>query len=322
MAPIPSASRLVNCTQLKENAIRSPTRPSGEIENMAAHSGLYSAIMARRSTRRYDRRPLAPSVLGQVGDIVASTRPLVAENQFTALLRHASPGIDLVKDFGGYGRILNPPHYVVPYVHGERCQLAEAGYRLEQIAVRLTALGIGSCFIGALPRESQVRALYNLPNDARVAALLTLGWPSTSVGGRTTNQLLRLVAGADRRLPVNRIFFDGSFGSPALPPSTIAPLVEAARRAPSAVNAQPWRFLWLDEQLYVFVTRRNRRYLRDAQQEYRFHDVGAAMANITLMMEAMNMKVSWAIIGEGQLDVPSHPSDLEPIACLATDQAR
>jgi nitroreductase len=287
---------------------------------MTADSELYTAILARRSTRRYDRQPLDRFTLGQVGGIITSTRPLVAENQFTALLRDAPPGTDLVKRLGGYGRIVNPPHYLVPYVEGERHQLEEAGYRLEQIAVRLTALGIGTCFIGALSRESAVRTLYGLPDTARVAAFLILGRPSVARAGRVTNRLLQLVAGADRKLPAHKIFFEGSFAAPSAPPEPIAPLIEAARSAPSAVNAQPWRFLWLDGRMFLFVTRRNLRYGYGLQEEYRFHDAGAAMANISLALDALRWNGHWAMASGTEPGLPAYPPALEPIATLTLQQ--
>ena len=278
---------------------------------------LRGAILGRRSIRRYDRQPLDAGSLAQVQGIISGTEPLIAGNQFAVLLRDAPPGTDLVKELGGYGRILNPPHYLVPYVLGERHQLEEAGYGAEQIAVRLTALGIGSCLVGALRREPEVRSLYGLPADARMGAFLTLGRPSTSFGGRAVNRLLRAAAGASRRMPAHELFFDSSFENPTAPPRSIAPLIEAARHAPSAVNAQPWRFLMVDQRLYVFATKSNIRYGTGPQQEYRFHDVGAAMANISLMLQTLDMSGSWRVRVEGAPDTPSHPSNLEPIASLA-----
>ncbi|HJX38154.1 MAG TPA: nitroreductase family protein [Anaerolineae bacterium] len=288
---------------------------------MTAHPELYAAILARCSTRRYDRQPLDRATTDQVREIISSPQPLLGENQFTALLRDAPPGTDLVRELGGYGRIVNPPHYLVPYVLGEQHQLEDAGYRVEQIAVHLAALGIGSCFIGALRRESAVRALYELPDTARIGALLVFGRPAAGLAGRATNRLLRLVAGADRKLPAHEIFFEGSFDAPKVPPAFIAPLIEAASSAPSAVNAQPWRFLWLDGRLHLFVTRRNRRYGYGLQEEYRFHDAGAAMANISLALEALEMRGYWRMAAGEEPGAPSPPSDLEWIATLTLGHA-
>jgi nitroreductase len=221
-----------------------------------------------------------------------------------------------VRDLGAYGRMVNPPHYLVPYVLGQEHALEDAGYRVEQIAVRLAAMGIGSCFIGALRREDEVRARYSLPEATRIGAFLVFGYPSTSLGGRATNRLLRSASGASRKLGTTELFFEGSFENRATPSGRMAPLIEAARHAPSAANAQPWRFLWAEGSLYLFVATDSRRYGRGPQQEYRLHDGGAAMANITLAMEALNLNGRWELAEEAGPDVPKHAMNLQPLARL------
>lgn len=284
------------------------------------HLDQYEAILARRSVRRYDRQPLDEVTLDRVRGIISTPQPLISDNQFHALVYDAPTGADLAKDLGGYGRVVNPPHYVLPYVLGQEHQLEDAGYRVQQIAVRLASLGIGSCFIGAVRREAEVRALYDLPEIARIGAFLVFGRPSDALGGRVTNQLLRLASGASRKLLASDIFFEEDFDNPALSPDHITPLIEAARHAPSAVNAQPWRFLWHNERLHIFVTRRNGRYGRGLQEQYRLHDGGAAMANITLAMEALDLRGHWEMLEEAEPRVPKHPPNLQPMATLVLDE--
>ena len=282
---------------------------------------LYDAILARRSVRRYERVPLDDTSLSRVREIVAEVKPLVPANQFHALLRDAPPGTDLNQELGGYGRIVNPPHYLVPYVLGNEHLLEDAGYRVEQIAVGLASMGIGSCFIGALRRDAEVRSQYDLPQGARIGAFLVFGRPSGGLGGRAANRLLRVVSGADRKLSTSEIFFEGTFDNPSVPPERVAPLIEAARHAPSAVNAQPWRFLWAQEQMHLFVTRNNRRYGRGPQEHYCFHDGGAAMANASLAMEALGLNGRWSMLEGPEPNIPKHPPDLSPIATLILEQS-
>ena len=283
--------------------------------------GLYNAIHARHSVRRFDEQPLDDHTLAQVRQIISAVKPLVPENEFQADLVDVPPGTDLVRSLGGYGRLVNPPHYLVPYVLGQQHPLADVGFRVEQISVHLALLGISSCFIGALRREEEVRTLYDLPGGARIGAFLVLGWPSQALGGRATNRLLRMVSGATEKFPPRDIFFDGSFDNPATPPQPVAPLIEAARHAPSAVNAQPWRFLWLDGKLFLFVTRNNLRYGRGPQEHYYFHDAGAAMANVALAMEALGLSGRWRMLENTKPKVPKHPPDLSPIATLILEQS-
>jgi nitroreductase len=283
---------------------------------VTAGEELYQAILERRSVRRYDSEPLDPGTMDQVEEIISRVRPLIAENRFTALRREVTAGENLVASLGAYGRIVSPPHYLVPYIEGEGHQLADFGYRVEQIAVRMSALGLGSCFVGSLGREPQVRARFGLPEKARVAAFLIFGRPSRSLGGRTVNAAMRRATGATNKLPAERLFFDGDFDIPAAPPPELAPLMEAARSAPSAVDAQPWRFLWRDGQLHLFVKRRNRRYGGGIGQEYRLHDGGVCMANVSLALEALGRSGEWTLHDPAAKDAPPHPAHLEPLATL------
>lgn len=283
---------------------------------MLPQGDLYEAILARRSVRRYERKPLDEVTLEKVRGIISGVKPLIPENRFEVLMRDEVVGEDLVTVLGGYGQFYTPPHSLAPYMLGEEYVLEDLGYCTEQIAVQLAALGIGSCYIGALKREGEVRVRFGLPKGARIGAFLVFGRPATAAGGRTFNTLMRLALGGHKRLPVERLFFQDTFDNPATPPSEISPLIEAARSAPSAVNAQPWRFLWRDGRLYLFVTRNNPKYARAGSQEYRLYDGGICMANVTLAMEALGMEGRWVMIAGTEPDIPDHSAELHPMATL------
>ena len=213
---------------------------------------LYEAILARRSVRRFEQRSLDADALEQVRTVVAAVRPLTPENQFKVLYRDVAQGEDLVQALGAYGRIVTPPHYLVPYLLPEPGQpsslfdLTDLGFRVQQIAVRLAQAGLGSCYVGCLPREEAARALFGLPEGARVGATLVYGYVGSRRRDRLVNTTMRRAVGATRKLPPERLFYEGAFDRTSLPPPELAPLVQAARAAASADNAQPWRLLWYE----------------------------------------------------------------------------
>lgn len=280
-----------------------------------AGDSLYQAILARHSVRRYDRAPLSQALLAEVGEMARSVWPLVSDNRYEVQVSSID-GAGLARALGAYGHIVNPPHFLLPYASGEEHVLEDLGYRAEQITVRLAAMGLGSCFIGALGREDAVRARFGLPEAARAGAFLVFGHPSKDLGGRAVNRLMRVSTGATNKLPAERIFFRGSFDVPDAPPAGLAPIIEAARNAPSAVDAQPWRFLWQGGQLHLFVKRHNRRYGRGSHADYRFYDGGICMANVSLAMAALGMEANWHLYRQGESDIPEHPAHVQPLARL------
>jgi nitroreductase len=275
----------------------------------------YQHILARRSTRRYDERALERERLAQVEALLADARPLVAANRCVLQLHHRSPQEDLSEAIGQFGRVVVAPHYLVPYGRGDRHVLADLGYRVEQVAVGLTGLDVASCYLGCLGREPQVRAYFDLPDEARIAALLAFGHPSEAVTGRTINTVMRRVVGAKNKLPPERIFFQDTFQNPTAPPPALAPLIEAARRAPSAVNAQPWRFLWREGTLYLFVEHSSK-YGDGVRQDYRLHDGGVCMANVSLALQALGRPGEWQLFDSSPCGLPEVPPELQLLGIL------
>ena len=275
-----------------------------------------TAILARRSTRRYASQPLEEDTLARVRAIVAAVKPLVPDNRFQALMRDVAPGEDLAAAFGAYGRIVSPPHYLVPYLTGGTFALTDLGYRVEQIAVRLAGLGVGSCYIGTLGREDAVRAHFGLPQGARVGALLIYGRPAAGLAGRAFNAAMRRVVGAANKLPAERIFFLDTFEQPGTPPEALAALIEAGRHAPSAANMQPWRFLWREPVLYLYA-RGGHPPGGTGHAAYALHDGGICMANVSLALEALGQAGEWELLQGGEAGLPDSPPELRPLGRLA-----
>jgi len=277
---------------------------------------LYQAILARRSVRRYAAQPLDEATLEQVHALADTVKPLVPANRFTVRLRSDVVRQDLVTLLGAYGRLITPPHALVPYLQGTTHPLTDLGYRVEQIVVQLTARDIATCYIGTLPHEERARNLLELPPDARIGALVVFGHAAETAGGRALDGLVRSVLGRTRPPALERFFFLERADNPAQPPALLRPLIEAAVRAPSACNAQPWRFLWRGDRLILFVLRHNPRYGPGTAQQYNLYDGGIAMANITLAMEALGMQGHWQLLQPDGAEVPLHPAAWLPLAQL------
>lgn len=276
---------------------------------------LYQAIVNRHSTRRFRDNPLNKETLDLIDDIASHVQPLVADNRFRVMRRDVMSGEDLIAAMGGYGRVISPPHFLMGYIVGKQAPLLDLGYRMEQIAVRMTEIGISTCFIGSLGREQDVRIRFHLNREARTAAFLIFGYPAESVAGRTLNAMIRTASRGTKKLNAKDIFYEGSFNQPCAPPKHLAKIVEAGSFAPSANNAQPCRILWHNETLYLFVYKENPRYGK-AAQNYRYFDAGVHMANISLAMIASNMLSEWVLLSPSSPDVPGHPETLEPFAKL------
>jgi hypothetical protein len=278
---------------------------------------LYQAMIKRRSVRRYREEPLDRAFLDMIDEITNRARPLVKGNHVRLMRRDVVRGEDLIAAMDGYGRILTPPHYLVASMVGSKAPLVDLGYRMEQIAIQMVQLGISVCFIGSLGREANVRVRFRLNPEARTGAFLIFGRPAESTTGRAINVAIRRARGENSRLSAADVFYNGAFERSSTPPKQLTRLIEAGRLAPSANNAQPWRFLWQHNTLYLFVQKFNSHYGNPLiMQEYRYFDGGTCMANVMLAMESSDLYGKWALLDPRQPDLPDHPPSLEPLAKL------
>jgi len=86
--------------------------------------------------------------------------------------------------------------------------------------------------------------------------------------------------------------------------------------SPSAVNAQPWRFLLLNNELHLFSVQDSRKYLLPENRFYALHDCGVCMANMDMAMAAMGYEWEWDFL-DGQIDENLKcPPSLYPLAKL------
>lgn len=280
------------------------------------HNELYQAMMNWRSVRRYDQQPLPERILDKIQAETRKVEGLVTQNRFTVLLRDVVTGDDLVAALGAYGRMLSPPHFMVPYIVGETHLLTDLAYRTQQVVVKMASKGIGSCYIGSLGRETTIRARLVLRRQARIGAVVIFGYPAKALPGRAINTAMRRAMGSNHREPLDELFFENNFRRPKAPPEHLRPLLEAGRRAPSALNVQPCRYLWRRKTLYLFVNTKNAKYGKGVKQNYRLFDAGICMANISLALQAMSVPAQWTLLDDPNRQAPKHPETLEPIASL------
>ncbi len=279
-------------------------------------SEIYPFILSRHSVRSYDQRPLSSADQARIKIILNNTKSLLSENKFQTIFKSKTKGEDLVEILGAYGRFITPPYYLVPFITGSHNAFVDLGYQTEQIAVRLWSKGIGTCFIGCLSRQEKVRQLFQLPTNAQIAAFLVFGYPGVGSGFDAITKVTKSIIGIRGRKPVEELFYRDTFDHPEKPEGLWKKIIEAGRNAPSAVNAQPWRFLLRNEELYLLTLRDKRKYILLENQDYCFHDSGLCMANIDLALSSAGLQGEWQFL-KGNLDFNSgFPENYYPLAKL------
>lgn len=172
-------------------------------------------LAARHSVRNYTQRPLskaqitaileaarcAPSACNSqtwrfvavtdgalIGEICRSAMRPIIPNRWLAqapLLIVGGSKLDLVANRLG-GRITGIEYYQV-----------DLGIAMQQMALKATDLGLGSCWIGWF-KESVVKALLQIPDGVKVSALLAVGYPAAAPQKPSRRKALAQIAFENR----------------------------------------------------------------------------------------------------------------------------
>lgn len=259
---------------------------------------LYQALLERRSVRRYSPRPPEPEKLSAAAALIPELQPLVPDNRFRCELRPIPTASDtLAAAIGSYARIISAPWLALPGIRGENRLLEDCGYRLEQLVIGLTRLGLGTCWIGALTSESKTAQTLGVEPGWRVPAVIVFGYPDTGLVGRSVNQLYRGVIGAPNRLPYEKFVFAERFGQPATPAPQTEYVLAALRCSPSAGNARPWRVILRGDRMFYCVDTAAGFYRR-YRCDYPLLDGGIGMASVTLALRSLGQPAEWELLDE------------------------
>ena len=279
---------------------------------------LYQAIIDRYSVRQYEQDPLSSQQMDLVNELIQHTQPIAPDNKIEYLQFHEINTMDLLVAQGPYGAFVVSQDVLVPYTVTEQFPLVELGFQAQQIVVTLFQAGIGSCYLGTAGREQSVIRHFDLPINAKVGASLVIGIPKED-GLRSIANFFRQPGYKTKRLALEDFYAEDEFDHSAEVPDSLVEVLTAAQRAPSAVNAQPWRFVKSGDWLYLYVIPKVYPFVLSQRHKmtYAFHDAGIVMANIWLAYQALGISREWVMYDLDDAGFPACPKDALPVAKIA-----
>jgi len=199
---------------------------------------------------------------------------------------------------GTYGFIKDPAAFIVGAISDQPGGLEDFGYSMELLILKATELGIGSCWLGGTYTKSRFARQMDLLEDEYIPSVISLGYPADHKAW--LDRGTRIFAGADRRLPWNKLFFSNTWEEPLLEKQSgdyLLPL-QLLRLAPSASNKQPWRILQDGQQWHFYLERTANypgpvfNYLLNLADLQRI-DLGIAMAHFELGIKEIGLHGAW-----------------------------
>lgn len=197
------------------------------------------AVTQRYSVRTFEKRTVEWKLREKILSYAESIKnPLGPKIRLQFIEKTSAPNGEKL---GTYGIIKGADLYLGVTVPKEEYALEALGYEFEQVVLYVTALGLGTCWLGGTFNRSAFAAVMDIKENEIFPILSPVGYPTQKKS--FTDRIMRRSIKADRRLPWQVLFFKNDFTEPLGEEEAGSyryPL-EMLRLAPSAVNKQPWR---------------------------------------------------------------------------------
>jgi nitroreductase len=272
-------------------------------------------IRARSSWRSYDGRALEPDDR----EFIAALEAGPFGGRVRLQLVEASEGDRAeLRALGTYGTVKGARTFLAGAIKRRPMDMEDYGYVFERTVLYATALGLGTCWLGASFNRSGFAAKINLAEDEILPAVSPVGY----VAPRRTvvDAVTRFFARAKRRKPWEKLFFDGAFGRPLTREAAgpYADVLEMVRLAPSASNRQPWRVVKEAgrDVFHLFISRSavySSVSTTVAGGDLQRMDMGIACCHFDLAARELELAGNWEVLE------PPAPVELpERTSCVAT----
>ncbi|RLG60025.1 nitroreductase [Candidatus Geothermarchaeota archaeon] len=152
------------------------------------------AIRKRRSIRRYERKEISREALNRLLEaarLAPSAKNIqpwklvvVTDDSLKRKLVRACLGQTFIGECSAVIVGVGDPSY--------KWHVVDTTIALEHIVLEAVELGLGTCWIGAF-NESEVKRILGIPEDKKVVACLTVGYPAESPSPRPKKSIEELV---------------------------------------------------------------------------------------------------------------------------------
>ncbi|MDD2637180.1 MAG: nitroreductase family protein, partial [Bacteroidales bacterium] len=202
------------------------------------------AIKVRRSIRNYDQKPLEDNLLIKINLFLQNPAigPFGNTPRFILIEKPEARKKEKVR-LGTYGFISNAAYFIGGCIEKFEFSEVDYGYSLERIIIELTRLGLGTCWIGGTFKRKDYEILLKTSKSETIPCITPVGYKAKK---KTLRERLGLtLTDGSKRNPFEMHFFENNLENPLSFNSEdkYHQALELVRKAPSAVNKQPWRVI-------------------------------------------------------------------------------
>jgi len=156
-------------------------------------------IIERTSRRTFESQDLPVEVLDKIRNILEASVPGPLGSDLSFVLVNKFSGSNQKLKLGTYGFIAGARYFIVGKAVPEMKSFLDYGYMFEKAILELTAMGLGTCWLGGTFDRAGFALSAGLENGRVIPAISPVGYAMQrkSIGER----LVRLSAGSKNRKP-------------------------------------------------------------------------------------------------------------------------
>ena len=205
----------------------------------------FEAIFKRKSVRKYSKKKLSRSLLGEIKEKINNINKLHENIDSKIIL--AEDGERVQKTFSGLKSKIarvDSPHYLIGVSEEKKGYLENIGYMVEEAVLNLTKREIGSCWLGSGIEHDLLKDIFEF--NGNTVILVAFG---NSVLEKDN---LRDDPQSASRKDLEDLVINKSKNIP----KEVRKILDAARMAPSALNSQPWRFFYESDVIHIYLEKK------------------------------------------------------------------
>lgn len=242
-------------------------------------------LKSRTSTRDFKDMELNKADLEKLDKIIDSEIIKLGKDDLAFIVQTDGEKVfKALEGKAGYkGVMIKAPAYLaLNILNDDPASLVKGAYGVEELITELDNMGIGNCWITVADVEDSVKKGAFDYDKGEVRLLLAIGYP--------VDETVREHQFDDRKGIGEFVFID-QLGKKAtnedLEQRGLDEIFAYARFAPSAYNAQPWRFVLVDDLIKL--------YIEDYKGEVNLLDAGIIMYYLDKLGESISMGSKWDI---------------------------
>jgi len=155
-------------------------------------------VLSRRSVRRYEKQDIPKDVLDKILE-AGRQAPSAGNKQPWHFIVLSDYDIKEKLSHGKWNTFVKDSAVTIVgcgYIgdeYGRKWSTVDISIALQNMVIAAWGLGIGSCWIGDF-KEAEVKRLLNIPEDRKVIALVTFGYPAEKIESRQKKQMDEIVS--------------------------------------------------------------------------------------------------------------------------------